>query len=68
MKLVGMMLGPPTGLLVTSYGVDMGPLAKVMQENGFGFAVAIELDGEVFRSGTESESEAVWPSDGVGDH
>ena len=67
------MLGPPTRLLVIGCGVDMGPLAMVMPENGFGFAPAMGLDGAVWRSGSywygsKSESEAVWPFDGLGDH
>ena len=68
------MLGPPAGLLVTGCGVDLGPLAMVMPKNGSGFAPAVGLDGAVWRSSSdcygsesESESEAVWPSDGVGD-
>ena len=40
-------LGPPTGLLVIFCGVDMGPLAISMLENGFGFAPAMGLDGVV---------------------
>ena len=66
-------LGPLVGLLVTSCGVEMGPLAKVMPKNGSGLAPAMGLDGAVWRSGSDwygskSESETVWPSDGVGDH
>ena len=67
------MLGPPIGLLVIGCGVDMGPLAMVMSKNGSRFAPAMGLDGAIWRSGSdwygsESESEAMWPSDGVGDH
>ena len=63
-------LGPPAGLLVTSCGVDMGPLAMAMSENGSGFALAMGLDGAVWRSGldrygSESELEAMCPSDGM---
>ena len=46
-------LGPPAGLLVTSCGVDMGPLAKVMPENGFELAPTIGLDGAVWRSSSD---------------
>ena len=45
------MLGPPAGLLVTTCGVDMGPLAMAMPKNGSGFAPAMGLDGAVWRSG-----------------
>ena len=67
------MLGPLAKLWVTGCDVDMDQLAKVRPENGYGFALAMGLDGAVWRSGSdlygsESESEAVWPSDGVGDH
>ena len=66
------MLGPPTELLVIVCGVDMGLLTIAMPENGSGFALATGLDGAVWRSsldcyGSESESEAMWSSDGVGD-
>ena len=66
-------LGPPTKLWVTGCDVDMGPLAMALSENGSKFALAMGLDGAVWRSGldlygSESESEAVWPSDGVGDN
>ena len=43
-------LGPPAGLLVTSCGVDMGPLAMVMPKNGSRFAPTMGLDGAVWRS------------------
>ena len=44
-----------------------------MLKNGSGFALAMGLDGAGWRSGSDwygfaSESEAVWHSDGVGDH
>ena len=58
---------------MTGCGVDMGPLAMAMLKNGSGFAPAMGLDGAVWRSssdwyGSESESEDVWPFDGMGDH
>ena len=46
------MLGKLTRLWVTSCDVDMGPLAKVKPENGSGFALAMGLDGAVWRSGS----------------
>ena len=39
------MLGPPAKLLVTTCGVDMGPLAMAMLKNGSKFALAMGLDG-----------------------
>ena len=45
------MLGPPIGLLVIIWGVDMGPLVIVVQKNGSGFAPAIGLDGAMCKSG-----------------
>ena len=47
------MLGLLSTLWVTSCDVDMGPLAKVRPENGFGFAVSMGLDGVVWRSGSD---------------
>ena len=47
------MLGPPIGLLVTSCGVDIGPLAKGRPKNGSGFALAMGLDGAVWRFGSD---------------
>ena len=47
------MLGPPVGLLVIFFGVDMGPLAITKSKNGSGFAPAMGLDGVVCRSGSE---------------
>ena len=47
------MLGPPAGLLVIVCGVDMGPLAISMPENGSGFAPAMGLDGAVCRSSSD---------------
>ena len=46
-------IGPPIGLLVTSCGVDRGPLAMSMLKNGFGFAPATGIDGVVCRSGSD---------------
>ena len=66
-------LGPPTEVLVVVWGVDMGPLLITKLENGFGFAPVMGLDGVVCRYGSywygsESELEAMWPSDGVRGH
>ena len=47
------MLGPVSKLWVTSCDVDMGPLAKVRPKNGSGFALAMGLDGAVWRYGSE---------------
>ena len=47
------MLGPLARLWVTGCDVDMGPLAKVRMENGSRFALAMGLDGAVWRSGSE---------------
>ena len=47
------MLGPPIGLLVIGYGVDMGPLAMEMPKNGSGLAPAMGLDGAVWRFGSD---------------
>ena len=63
-------MGPPAGVLVVVWGVDMGPLPIMKLENGSGFAPAMGIDGAVCRSGSdwydsESKSKAVWPSDGV---
>ena len=46
-------LGLLATLWVTGCDVDMGPLAKVRLENGSGFAVAMGLDGAVWRSGLD---------------
>ena len=46
-------LGPLARLWVTSCDVDMGPLAKVMPKNGFGFALAMGLDDAIWRSGSD---------------
>ena len=47
------MLRPLDRLWVTGCDVDMGPLAKVRLENGSGFALAMGLDGLVWKSGSE---------------
>ena len=47
------MLGPLVKLWVTGCDVDMGPLAKVRPKNGSGFALAMGLDGTVWRSGSD---------------
>ena len=46
-------MGPPAGLLVTFCGVDMGPLAIAMPENGSGFAPFMGLDDAVCRFGSD---------------
>ena len=46
------MLGPLARLWVIGCDVDMGPLAMVMPKNGSGFALAMGLDGVVWRSGS----------------
>ena len=66
-------LGSPAEVLVVVWGVDMGPLPINKPENGSGFVLAMGLDGVVCRSGSywydsESESEVLWPSDGVEGH
>ena len=53
MTLYVIVLGPPAGLLVTVCGVDMGPLAKVMPKNGSRLALAMGLDGAVWRYGSD---------------
>ena len=45
--------GPPTGLWVIGCDVDMGPLSMAMPKNGSGFALAMGLDGAVWRSGSD---------------
>ena len=67
------MLGPPLRVLVVMWGVDMGPLPITKPKNGSEFAPAMGLDGAVCKSGSdwydsESESKAMWPSDGVEGH
>ena len=46
-------IGPLSKLWVTGCDVDMGPLAKVRMENGSGFALAMGLDGAVWRFGSD---------------
>ena len=46
-------LGPPVELLVIICGVEMGPLAMAMPENGSGFAPAMGLNGVVWRSSSD---------------
>ena len=67
------MLGPPAGVLVVVWGMDVGPLLITKPENGSDFAPAMGLDGAICRSGSdwydsESESEVVWPFDDVEGH
>ena len=67
------MIGPQLVVLVVVWGVDMGPLPITMSKNGSGFAPTMGIDGAVCKSGSdwydsESESEAVWPSDGIEGH
>ena len=50
MKFCMTVLGPLSRLWVTGCDVDMGPLAKVMPKNGFGFALAMGIDGVIWRS------------------
>ena len=64
------MLRPLAGLLVIVSGVDMGPLAVAMPKKGSLFALAMGLDGAICKFGldwygSELESEAMWPFDGV---
>ena len=63
-------LGPPAGVLMVVWVMDVGPLPITKPKNGSGFAPAMGLDGAVCRScldwyDSESESEVVWPSNGV---
>ena len=53
MKFCMTVLGPLAKLWVIGCDVDMGPLAKVSLENGFGFVLAIGLDGAVWRFGSD---------------
>ena len=46
-------LGLLAMLWVTGCDVDIGPLAKVRPKNGSRFAVAMGLDGVVWRSGSD---------------
>ena len=68
-----MVLGTLVGLLVVMWGMDMGPLPIIKLKNGSRFAPTMGLDGAVCISGldwydSESESEAMWPYDGVEGH
>ena len=47
------MLGPLSRLWVIGCDVDIGPLAKVKEENGSGLALAMGLDDAVWRSGSD---------------
>ena len=47
------MLGPLAKMWVTGCDVDMGPLAKVKPKNGSEFAVAMGIDGVVWRSSSD---------------
>ena len=63
-------LGPPIGVLVVVWGMDMGPVPITKPKNGSGFVPTMGLDGAVCRSSSywydfESDSEAVCPSDGL---
>ena len=46
-------LGPLSRLWVTGCDVDTGLLAMAMPKNGFGFALAMGLDGAVWRSSSD---------------
>ena len=46
-------LGPPAGVLVVVWGMEMGPLLITKPENGFGFAPSMGLDGAVCRYGSD---------------
>ena len=46
-------LGPLAKLWVIGCDVDMGPLAKVRPEKGSEFALAMGLDGALWRSGSD---------------
>ena len=46
-------LGSVSKLWVTGCDVDMGPLTKVMPENGSRFAPSMGLDGAVWRSSSD---------------
>ena len=66
-------LGPLAGVLVVVWGMDVGPFPITKSENGSEFAPSMGLNDAVCRYGSdwydsESESEAVWPSDGVEVH
>ena len=46
-------LGTLAKLWVIGFDVDMGPLSKVRPKNGSRFALAMGLDGAVWRSGSD---------------
>ena len=46
-------LGLLANLWLIGCDVDMGPLVKVRPKNGSRFALAMGLDGEVWRSGSD---------------
>ena len=43
------LMGPPTGVLVLVWAMDMGPMPTTKLENGSGFAPTIGMDGVVCR-------------------
>ena len=45
-------LGPPTGVLVVVWGMDVGTFPITKPENGSGFASAMGLDGAVCKYGS----------------
>ena len=47
------MLGPLAKLWVIGCDVDVGPLVKVNPKSGSEFALAMGLDGAVWRSGSD---------------
>ena len=53
MKFCMNVLGLLAKFWVTGCDVDMGPLTKVRPKNGSEFALAIGLDGGVWRSGSD---------------
>ena len=64
------MLGPPVGVLVVVWGMDVGPIPITKPENGSKFAPSMGLDGAACKSGSDwydskSESKVVYPFDGV---
>ena len=46
-------IGPPIGVLVVVWGMNMGPLPITKPENGSGFAPAMGLDGAMCKSGSD---------------
>ena len=47
------LLGPPAGVLVVVWGMDMGPLPTNKTESGSGFAPSMGLDGVVCKYGLD---------------